>query len=129
MSWASPNPDIETSPSSSAPTLEAVPFAVQLVRQVNFGPLESKRYFAPDGTAFVEVGERALVDANFKKLNSCVLGRRGGKEGRCSSRARFKNFRCAAHNRFFEVNVYQLDPVNSHHWRADVARPGTEIDL
>jgi hypothetical protein len=41
---------------------------------------------------------------------------------------RFKNFRCST-NRFFEVNVYQKDPVNAHHWRADVARPAAGIDL
>jgi hypothetical protein len=42
---------------------------------------------------------------------------------------RFKNYRCVAHDRFFEVNVYQKDPVNAHHWRANIARPGSEIDL
>ncbi|KAJ4169621.1 hypothetical protein NW754_005773 [Fusarium falciforme] len=67
-------------------------FAVQLVRQVNFGPLESKR-------------------ANFQKLNA------------------YKNFRCDAHNRFFEVNLYQRDPINKHHWRDNLARPATDIDL
>ncbi|WOO81552.1 uncharacterized protein LOC62_03G005073 [Vanrija pseudolonga] len=109
MSWASPNPDIDL---DTSPALDSAPFAVQLARQVNYGPLESRRYFTPGDAGFVEVGEKALVDANFKKLNSCV-----------------NNFRCGAHNRFFEVNVYQLDPVNTHHWRSDVAWPGTEIDL
>lgn len=32
-------------------------------------------------------------------------------------------------NRFFEVNLYQKDPVNRHHWRANIARPAAEIDL
>jgi hypothetical protein len=41
----------------------------------------------------------------------------------------FKNYKCAIHNKFFEVNVYQKDPVNAHHWRANIARPATEIDL
>ncbi|KAK4617894.1 hypothetical protein CLAFUW4_11987 [Fulvia fulva] len=49
------------------------PFAVQLVRQVNFGPLESKRYFIPtagqDGP-FKEITEGDLVHANFQKLNA-----------------------------------------------------------
>lgn len=52
------------------------PYAVQLVRQVNYGPLESKRYFIPvEGKeeAFVEVSEEDLVKANFQKLNSYVL--------------------------------------------------------
>jgi hypothetical protein len=48
------------------------PFAIQLVRQVNYGPLESKRYFIPvDGTdEFIEVVEGDLIEANFQKLNS-----------------------------------------------------------
>ncbi|KAG9021565.1 hypothetical protein FRB95_001917 [Tulasnella sp. JGI-2019a] len=52
-------------------------FAVQVVRQINFGPVEWKRYFAPnqgqgDVGGFQEVTEKALVDANFSKLNSYV---------------------------------------------------------
>ncbi|KAJ3546931.1 hypothetical protein NM208_g1766 [Fusarium decemcellulare] len=49
------------------------PFAVQLVRQVNYGPLESKRYFVPlkgETNAFKEVSEGDLIRANFQKLNS-----------------------------------------------------------
>jgi hypothetical protein len=42
---------------------------------------------------------------------------------------RYKNFKCTAHNKFFELNLYQKDPVNRHHWRANIARPSTEIDL
>jgi hypothetical protein len=42
---------------------------------------------------------------------------------------RYKNFRCASHNKFFELNLYEKDPVNKHHWRANIARPATEIDL
>lgn len=48
-------------------------YAIQLVRQVNYGPLESKRYFIPvEGrdNEFVEVVEDDLVQANFQKLNS-----------------------------------------------------------
>lgn len=50
-------------------------FAIQLVSQVNYGPLESKRYFAvndagDDEKAFVEITEKWLVDANFQKLNT-----------------------------------------------------------
>jgi hypothetical protein len=52
------------------------PYAVQLVRQRNFGPLESKRYFVPAtggaGDGFVEVTERDLVSANFAKIDSLV---------------------------------------------------------
>ncbi|KAL8387092.1 hypothetical protein RB595_010163 [Gaeumannomyces hyphopodioides] len=93
------------------------PFVIQLVRQVNYGPMESKRFFASlghqegKGQEFVEVSENDLIQANFQKLNS------------------YKNFKCDSHNKFFEVNIYQKDPVNQHHWRVNIARPGSEIDL
>ncbi|KAI7758924.1 hypothetical protein LZL87_009919 [Fusarium oxysporum] len=67
-------------------------YAVQLVRQVNFGPLKSKRYFIPQDSSegqYIEVSEQDLIQANFKKANT--------------------------HNKFFEVNIYQKDPVNKHH--------------
>lgn len=79
MSWA-------TSCSSSSPTdvptsdLAKADYIVQLVRQINYGPIESKRYFAHMGGVtsssgtqypdYVEVTEQALIDANFKKLNT-----------------------------------------------------------
>lgn len=49
------------------------PFAVQFVRQVNYGPLEAKRYFVPvEGkeNEFIEIIEDDLIQANFQKLNS-----------------------------------------------------------
>lgn len=49
------------------------PFAVQLVKQVNFGPLESKRYLIPvegKDETFTEITEDELIQANFQKLNS-----------------------------------------------------------
>lgn len=49
-------------------------YAVQVVQQVNYGPLESKRYFVSgDGesrTNFYEIMEGDLIEANFEKLNS-----------------------------------------------------------
>ncbi len=48
-------------------------YAMQLVRQVNYGPLESKRYFIPvvgKDNEFAEVAEDDLIQANFQKLNS-----------------------------------------------------------
>lgn len=50
-------------------------YVVQLVQQVNYGPLESRRYFAfvRDSGEFIEVVEDDLVKANFQKLNSYVL--------------------------------------------------------
>ncbi|PNP49969.1 hypothetical protein THARTR1_09300 [Trichoderma harzianum] len=73
----------------------------------------SVRYFATvnDGVEFAEVGESDLIAANFEKLNS------------------YKNFKCTAHDKFFEVNLYQENPINRHHWRANIARPATDIDL
>ncbi|KAE8159320.1 hypothetical protein BDV40DRAFT_291048 [Aspergillus tamarii] len=102
--------------SSDYDTSSPVPeYAVQLVKQVNYGPLESRRYFIPRRdlceVEFIEVGEQWLIDNNFEKLNS------------------YKNFRCTLHNKFFEFNLYRKDPVNTHHWRANVARPSNEIDL
>ena len=78
MEWASyPR---ETAPEGGKPGQAGFaeldpPFAVQLVRQVNYGPLESKRYFipaknGPEENAFVEVTEQDLIQANFQKLNS-----------------------------------------------------------
>jgi hypothetical protein len=42
---------------------------------------------------------------------------------------RYKNFKCDIHDKFFEVNLYQKDPINRHHWRATLARPSDDIDL
>ncbi|KAF4456658.1 MFS multidrug transporter [Fusarium austroafricanum] len=89
-------------------------YAIQLVRQTNYGPIESKRYFIPTTFTedeYVEVSEQDLIRANFQKLNT------------------YKNYKCRGHDKFFEVNVYQKDPVNKHHWRADIARPADSIDL
>ncbi|KAE8371488.1 hypothetical protein BDV26DRAFT_298751 [Aspergillus bertholletiae] len=102
--------------SSDNDTSSPVPdYAVQLVKQVNYGALESRRYFIPrrdlSGVEFIEVNEQWLIEKNFEKLNS------------------YKNFRCTQHNKFFELNLYRKDAVNTHHWRANVARPSNEIDL
>ncbi|KAF2728848.1 hypothetical protein EJ04DRAFT_590281 [Polyplosphaeria fusca] len=115
ITWAA-YPRETTETIDALPSSDKVPYAMQLVKQINYGPLESKRYFVvnADGDAdkaFVEVSETWLIEANFEKLNA------------------YKNFRCGVHNRFFEVNFYKKDPVNAHHWRASVARPGGEIDL
>jgi len=50
-------------------------FVIQVVRQVNYGPLEFKRYFikAEAGDEFLEITEKALIDANFEKLNSYAI--------------------------------------------------------
>ncbi|KAB8201053.1 hypothetical protein BDV34DRAFT_237822 [Aspergillus parasiticus] len=114
LEWARLTVTIEVS--SDYDTSPPVPeYAVQLVKQVNYGPLESRRYFIPhgerSGVEFTEVSEKWLIEKNFEKLNS------------------YKNFRCTLHNKFFELNLYRKDPVNTHHWRANMARPSNEIDL
>ena len=52
--------------------VDNAPFVVQLVRQINYGPQESVRYFVPasDGSNFAETTENDLVKSNFEKLNS-----------------------------------------------------------
>ncbi|KAF8854904.1 hypothetical protein BDZ45DRAFT_758060 [Acephala macrosclerotiorum] len=77
-------------------------YVVQVVRQVNFGPIEWKKYFAntkenESSASFYEVSENDLIESNFQKLNS------------------YKNFKCSQHNRFFELSLYEKDPVNTHH--------------
>lgn len=44
-------------------------------------------------------------------------------------KSRYKTFRCQRHNKFFEINLYQKNPSNAHHWRANLGRPARDIDL
>jgi len=106
--------------SESDPSPEQYPYVIQFVKQVNYGPVESKQFFAPaaptnasgsERKRYIELSEEDLIAANFVKVNT------------------YKNFRCSDHNRFFELNLYQKDPVNKHHWRLNIARPSREIDL
>lgn len=52
------------------------PYAIQFVRQINFGAIEAKKYFVPYSEVpgsrvdFVEVTEQDLIAWNFQKLNS-----------------------------------------------------------
>ncbi|KAI0521405.1 hypothetical protein F5B22DRAFT_596742 [Xylaria bambusicola] len=110
MRWAKSDPVVSADESS---LLSSAAYAIQLVRQVNYGPQESIRYFVPasGSSDFLEVTENELIPENFEKLNS------------------FKNFKCDQHNKFFDVNLYQKNPVNTHHWRANLAQPSRDIDL
>jgi hypothetical protein len=101
---------------------------------VNYGPIEAKRYFVPkpgQGAGFVEVLEKDLIEANFKKENTYVLrvSLELGLRDKTLTYGRYKNWRCEKDNKFFEVNVYRKDPINKHHWRANIARPADQIDL
>jgi hypothetical protein len=73
MNWAEYLKESSITPADVTPDANSVTLAIQVVKQVNYGPLESKRYFlqTSDGeSAFVEVTEQWLIDANFEKLNS-----------------------------------------------------------
>lgn len=70
MSWAAFPKESTTTSSDSAPDAASVTLAVQVVKQVNYGPLESKRYFIQANGEFVEVTEQWLIAANFEKLNT-----------------------------------------------------------
>lgn len=73
MSWAERIRESTVSPDPVDLLALKPEFAVQLVRQVNYGPLESKRYFVPRGANdgdFLEISENDLIQANFQKLNA-----------------------------------------------------------
>ena len=55
--------------------MTSAPYAVQLVRQVNYGPVELIRYFVPasNGSHFAEATEDDLVESGFEKLNSYLI--------------------------------------------------------
>lgn len=79
MTWASfPRASTPSNDSDEMANADGtVPaYAIQLVRQVNFGNLESKRYFIPVAGShereFVEILEDGLIQNNFQKLNSYV---------------------------------------------------------
>lgn len=110
------------SSSDTDPSANEYPYIIQFVKQVSYGPVESRQFFAPtastdtstsalEGKQYIELSEEALIAANFTKVNT------------------HKNFKYTSHNRFLELNLYQKDPVNKHHWRLDVTRPSKEIDL
>ncbi|KAK7729438.1 hypothetical protein SLS57_001923 [Botryosphaeria dothidea] len=108
------------------------PHVIQLVKQINFGALESVRYFAATGgkgeeEAFHEVEEADLIAANYQKVNTSVTAKMN-RNLEFDLKADFI-LQCPAHNKFFEVNIYEKDPVNKHHWRHNIARPSSEIDL
>lgn len=71
MQWAK---HASSDPSDSFLLNSNMEYAVQLVKQVNFGPKESTRYFAPakGDSGFIEITENDLLEANFEKLNSYV---------------------------------------------------------
>ena len=75
-------------------------YVIQAVKQINFGPVEQITYFRRSPTGFQEVDEDFVIQGNLSKTNS------------------YKNFKCDAHNKFFEINLYGRCSVSKHHWRA-----------
>jgi hypothetical protein len=70
MSWATYPKESSIGSTDTLPDASTVTLAIQVVKQVNYSPLESKRYFVHAGDAFVEVTEQWLIEANFQKLNT-----------------------------------------------------------
>jgi hypothetical protein len=71
MSWA--NSGTAGISSTTTRAIDHFPYAIHLVVQVNYGSLESKRYFIPGNTprgGFVETTEEDMLNANFEKINS-----------------------------------------------------------
>jgi hypothetical protein len=62
-------------PGDGPSLVSSVPYAIQLVRQINYGPQESIIYFVPtsDGSGFTEATEDELLKSNFEKLNSYLI--------------------------------------------------------
>jgi hypothetical protein len=84
---------------------------------VNFGPVVSKRFFISTalcdeaGSAeFKEVSESEIIALGLKKSNS------------------FKNFKSRSENRFYEMNLYQMNPGSNRPVLVNAERPGG-IDL
>ncbi|KAF4817272.1 hypothetical protein CGCTS75_v012400 [Colletotrichum tropicale] len=74
MAWANDGQPTVIAEASKIDGSNRIPlYAIQLVRQVNYGPLESKRYFVKfaDYThSYVEGAEDFLIQCNFQKVNS-----------------------------------------------------------
>lgn len=71
MQWAKSTSE---EPDDGSLIIANADYVVQLVKQANYGPQESVRYFTTtnDGAEFAEVNENELIAANFEKLNSYV---------------------------------------------------------
>ena len=115
------------------PFLEGAPYAVQFVRHVGYGLVKSIRYFVPkegqEDQAYLEITESAFSNANFVKLNSWKVSFDTVRSTTRGLLTFVKDFKCKTHNKFFEINLYQKDPINKHHWRVYTARPADQIDV
>ncbi len=108
-------------------------YAVQLVKQINYESQKSIKYFvsASNDSDFAETNEVDLLKSNFENwiriwlwtvlmIRDFVL---------TVKYCRYKNFRREKHNIIFEINLYQKNTINTHHWRINLERSSTDIDL
>lgn len=73
VTWAGFPQESQIEQSTDSSIMSNKGYAIQLVKQVNFGPLETTRYFVPGNSApvdFIEVDASALIQANFQKVNT-----------------------------------------------------------
>ena len=76
MAWATADKTTDIVATEVLQALDRVgdPIVIQLVKQVNFGPIESKRYFISTkgelDEPFVEIDEMFMGQNNFQKLNA-----------------------------------------------------------
>jgi hypothetical protein len=125
--WASyPN---ESSITEDLLSTADVTFAVRVVKQTNFGPVESKRYCHYRRWRFFRSDRAVAHRCKLPKAEYVSILKREHKEHKCWYKCRFKNYKCTTHNKFLDTNIYQKDPVNAYHWLANIATPATEIDL
>ena len=71
-------------------------FAIQAVTQEDFGPVLSTVWYVREGNGF-KVDTTNNSSHSFKRSND------------------YKNFKCKAHNKYFEVNLYTKSGVSYHH--------------
>lgn len=73
MRWAEPQTTSLVPVDGSL--VSSAPYAVQLVKQINYGAQESIKYFVPasNGSDFAETTENDLLKSNFEKLNSYLI--------------------------------------------------------
>ena len=72
------------------------PYAIQAVEKEDFGPTLRTKWFIRRDKSFV-IDDTNNGDQTFLRSND------------------FKNFKCGAHKRFFELNLYTASGVSHHH--------------
>ena len=77
-------------------SLTSKAFAIQAVTKEDFGPTLSTEWYIREGTGFRKDPTKNS-GGRFKRSND------------------YKNFKCRAHKRYFEINLYTEDGVSYHH--------------